>query len=101
MDENQVASHDDLGVAGMKQITHLPFEPDSMQELVTRYHLPENWMYLPMQAREVRTFHRESSWDFLKREPVAIRLGTEDKPSGRVLLDGVGRGVAEWVLDDQ
>jgi hypothetical protein len=75
MDANQEAWHDDLSEAGQKQINYLPFEPEAIQELITRYYLPEHWMYLRMQAREVGNFHRETSWDFTKKEPVATRLG--------------------------
>jgi hypothetical protein len=75
MDANQEAWHDDLSEAGKKQINYLPFDPEAIQELITRYCLPEHWMYLRMQAREVGNFHRETSWDFTKKEPVATRLG--------------------------
>jgi hypothetical protein len=75
MDANQEAWHDDLSAAGRKQINYLPFEPQEIQELITKYNLPEHWMYLRMQAREVGNFHRETSWDFTKKEPVGIRLG--------------------------
>lgn len=75
MDANQEAWHDDLSPAGQKQINYLPFEPEAMQELITKYCLPEHWMYLRMQAREVGNFHRETSWDFTKKDPIAIRLG--------------------------
>lgn len=74
MDANQEAWHDDLSEAGKKQINYLPFAPDSTEELITKYYLPEHWMYLRMQAREVGNFHRETSWDFTKKEPIAIRL---------------------------
>lgn len=76
MDANQEAWHDDLSEAGKKQINYLPFEPEAIQELITKYYLPEHWMYLRMQAREVGNFHRETNWDFTRKEPVAIRLGT-------------------------
>lgn len=69
------ASHDDLSKAGQRQINYLPFDPEAMQELITRYQLPEHWMYLRMAAREVGNFHRETSWDFSKKEPVGTRLG--------------------------
>ena len=75
MDANQESWHDDLSEAGKKQINYLPFEPESIQELITRYNLPEHWMYLRMQAREVGNFHRETSWDFTKKEPLATRIG--------------------------
>jgi hypothetical protein len=75
MDANQEAWHDDLSKAGQKQINYLPFEPGAIQELVTKYYLPEHWMYLRMAAREVGNFHRETSWDLTKKEPVATRLG--------------------------
>jgi hypothetical protein len=75
MDANQEAWHDDLDEAGKKQINYLPFEPGAIEELITKYYLPENWMYLRIQAREVGNFHRETSWDFKKKEPVATRLG--------------------------
>ena len=75
MDANQEAWHDDLSEAGKKQINYLPFEPEAIQELITKYYLPEHWMYLRMQAREVGNFHRETSWDFTKKEPVATRIG--------------------------
>lgn len=77
MDANHEAWHDDLSAAGRKQINYLPFEPGAIEELLTKYYLPEHWMYLRMQAREVGNFHRETSWDFTKKEPVAIRLGNQ------------------------
>lgn len=75
MDANQESWHDDLCEAGKKQINYLPFEPKAIQELISKYYLPEHWMYLRMQAREVGNFHRETSWDFTKKEPTATRLG--------------------------
>jgi hypothetical protein len=75
MDANREAWHDDLSDDGQKQINHLPFEPEAIQELITKYHLPEHWTYLRMQAREVGNFHRETSWDFTKKEPVGTRIG--------------------------
>ena len=75
MDTHLQAWHDDLSETGQKQIDFLPFEPESMKELITRFHLPEHWAYLRKQAREVGNFHRETSWDFTKKDPVGTRLG--------------------------
>jgi hypothetical protein len=81
MDANQESWHDDLSEAGKKQINYLPFDPESIQELVVKYNLPEHWMYLRMQAREVGNFHRETSWDFTKKEPLATRIGMFEEVS--------------------
>lgn len=63
-----------MSEAGKKQINYMPFDAESIQKLIIKYNLPEHWIYLRMQAKEVGNFHRETSWDFTKKEPLATRV---------------------------
>ena len=75
---NETARHDDMSVAGDRQINYLPFLPNDVQDLIRQWDLNREFTWMRLNAREVGNFQRKTVWNFEVEPPRAIRMGKGD-----------------------